>query len=55
MEVRKCIKCGKELPVSEFHKDRRMAGGIKSICKACISEEYKARRIEKSKEKQRKG
>lgn len=28
-----------------------MTGGIKSICKACVSEECKARRMEKSKEK----
>lgn len=45
METRICIKCGKELSVSEFYKDARMRGGIKSICKACSSAESMARRV----------
>lgn len=51
METRICIKCGKELSVSEFHKDARMRSGIKSICKACISAESKARRVKQKEEK----
>ena len=51
METRICIKCGKELPASEFYKDRRMTGGIKSICKCCTSKEAEKRRMEKQKEK----
>ena len=36
-----CSKCGKELPVTEFYKDYRKEGRLKSICKRCWAERKK--------------
>jgi hypothetical protein len=33
--MKTCSKCGEELPVEEFARDRTKASGYKSFCKAC--------------------
>ena len=46
METKVCKKCGRELPLSDFHKDSRMNGGHKSACKSCFNKyqiQYRAK------------
>ena len=33
-----CTKCGRELPLSEFTKDKRRADGLQYRCKSCMKE-----------------
>ena len=35
--MKRCFKCGRELPESEFHKSRRSKDGLASCCKECVS------------------
>lgn len=37
-ETKVCKGCGRELPLSEFHKDARMIGGHKNYCRECAAE-----------------
>ena len=37
-----CTKCGDELPIEEFARDRTRASGRKSLCKACDRAKSKA-------------
>lgn len=39
--MRQCGKCRQIKHMSEFHKDRRRASGVRSSCKECISAENK--------------
>ena len=34
-KTKRCAKCGKELPLSEFHKNRHMKDGLHYYCKKC--------------------
>jgi hypothetical protein len=49
--MKKCTKCGDELRVEEFARDKTKASGRKSICKACDREKsrryYEANRERK--------
>ena len=38
MEVKKCGKCGNELPVSSFGKNASQKDGLQLWCKSCVSE-----------------
>ena len=38
METKKCVKCGRELPFSEFYKYRSSKDGHSQYCKACMKE-----------------
>lgn len=33
--TKRCSKCGKELPLSEFHKHSKAKDGLQSWCKHC--------------------
>lgn len=35
METKKCPKCGRELPVSEFWKNASTEDGLQTYCKEC--------------------
>ena len=41
-----CSKCGKEKPLSEFHKYKRVKDGRKSECKQCIKARSRKYRTE---------
>ena len=48
-QTKKCIHCGRELPISSFNKCSRSADGLQSYCKDCHREENaKARARRKS-------
>lgn len=36
-----CSKCKRELPISEFHKNRSEPDGLNAYCKICALEEQK--------------
>lgn len=38
MRTKVCNRCKKELPLTEFHKDRRKKDGVCYCCKACVRE-----------------
>ena len=44
METKICRKCGSELPIENFSKDRAMRDGYKNHCKACDNAYQKERR-----------
>lgn len=43
METKKCSKCGRELPVSEFWKNITKDDGLQDYCKDCGKEYFKKR------------
>ena len=44
METKICKKCGRELPLSSFHKDNGVNGGHKNTCKECQHKREKQNR-----------
>lgn len=42
METKKCSKCKRELPVTEFNKSIKSKDGLQSYCKSCQSEAARA-------------
>lgn len=40
--TKKCVTCGRELPVSEFHKNKKNKDGIQNKCKSCVYEYNRA-------------
>jgi len=36
--TKKCIKCGIEKPLSEYHKDKQNKDGYRTQCKSCVKE-----------------
>lgn len=49
METKICKKCGRELPISEFHKNKSKKDGYSSWCKECNKEHEKKRRADNPK------
>lgn len=47
--TKRCPKCGRTLPISEFGKDSRAADKHLCYCKQCSTENQKQRRIERNK------
>ena len=41
MRMKKCSKCGRELPISEFYRNRTTKDGYTDRCKECHNEEVK--------------
>jgi hypothetical protein len=39
--MKKCSRCGKDKPISEFTKDRKRKDGLRDHCRQCRSEEHK--------------
>lgn len=48
METKKCSKCGRELPVSEFWKNITKDDGLQDYCKDCGKNYFKNRKAEPS-------
>ena len=48
METKKCKCCGRELPLSEFHKT---GFGVTNTCKECVIKKQKEGRAAKKKER----
>lgn len=46
METKRCSKCGRELPLSEFYKSKGYKYGIRSWCKKCTVEYHRKYRAE---------
>lgn len=44
METKKCIECGRELPISEFRKNYLSADGHTSVCNGCMSAKRQAKK-----------
>lgn len=48
---KRCRDCGQDLPLTEFHRDKRMPDGLTVLCKRCngnASSRYKARMAARS-------
>lgn len=43
-ETKVCSKCGRELPISEYHKESRRKDGLSLHCKECEKERSKKKR-----------
>lgn len=43
--MKKCQKCGRELPETEFYKNRAQKDGLQTYCKDCIKERDKLRSL----------
>lgn len=41
LPLKRCTKCGRELPLSEFVNDKQKRDGLYSSCKACVSAHQK--------------
>lgn len=41
MDTKICSKCGRELPLSEFHKNKDHKDGHSNVCKECHKKYYK--------------
>lgn len=52
MDYKKCKKCGRELPITEFYLNCRTKDGHKSKCIDCVKEEEHKRYGEKSKDEE---
>lgn len=39
-QTRICFKCKRELPFSEFHKNKSNSAGISRVCKECVKKYY---------------
>lgn len=46
--MKKCTRCGRELPVTEFYKKSNAADGLQDWCKECFKEANKQQRKRKS-------
>lgn len=41
IKTKKCLKCGRELPVTEFYKKSNAPDGLQTWCKKCQREAVK--------------
>ena len=46
-KTKRCSKCGKELPLSEFNKSKRAKDGLQWMCKECMKQYDKQWHAEK--------
>lgn len=48
METKKCPKCGRELPATEFNKNRSHPDGLQAYCRSCMYSYTKAAKKRRS-------
>jgi hypothetical protein len=56
MQTKKCTKCGRELPITEFYANKTSKGGYHSYCKECfnrISNENRKKRKQRQAEEEK--
>ena len=44
MRTKRCVRCGKVKPISEFYKHKKMADGYRNICKDCINKQTREKK-----------
>lgn len=49
--IKKCGKCGRELPLSEFYAQKSQKDGHRSICKECSKAYERSRKLQIASEK----
>ena len=49
METKKCPRCGRVLPLSEFNKNSKNKDGLQGYCRECQHEIYQASQVSKEK------
>lgn len=47
---KKCTKCGRELPLTEFYKNKATKDGLNVYCKSCCSDYLRQLRAAKRRE-----
>lgn len=40
-KMKTCVRCNKELPKTEFHKNKQVSDGLHPYCKTCRKNAYK--------------
>lgn len=46
--TKQCTKCGRELPITEFSKNKSRKDGVQVWCRQCTSEYLRKMRLDKS-------
>lgn len=49
METKKCTRCGRVLPISEFNKRAKSPDGLQAYCRECKREIYQESHLSKEK------
>lgn len=49
METKKCPRCGRVLPISEFNKRAKSPDGLQAYCRECKREIYQESHLSKEK------
>lgn len=50
METKKCPRCGRELPVTEFGKNKSAKNGLQPYCKECLRQYARNKRADAPKQ-----
>ena len=53
-KIKRCIKCGKMMPLTEFYKDKNRSDGLQYYCKKCCSimgKSYRERNVDMLKQR----
>ena len=50
METKECSRCGRELPVTEFGKNKRAKDGLQAFCKECFRQYARNKRVDAPKQ-----
>jgi hypothetical protein len=48
--TKRCCGCKRELPLTEYHKNKTRSDGLRDYCKICVSEQYQKKHIKRHSE-----